>query len=151
MTEPFLPPGVDRLPARRFIVWADHTHRIRHIDESRLDRVGETVLAYWDSPSLNGGQGEDREFTLTRLLLVYSAADDSEVAVRASGDGGVSWEEAIFFEVLESGVGVKRVARGFNVSGFDLRFRVVFPEDEVVIIHEYSARLLPRSEYIIGP
>lgn len=150
MTEPFLPSGVDRLPARRFILWADWNHRVRQIDESRLDRAGETILAHWDSPSLNG-EGEDREFTLTRILLAYSASSTSEIALRASGDGGVTWYEAISFSIVSSGRGLKRVAVGFNVSGFDLRFRVIFPEDEVVIVHEYSARLLPRSEYIIGP
>jgi len=150
MTEPFLPPGVDRLPARRFVLWADWNNRVRQIDESRLDRAGDTVLAYWDSPSLNG-EGEDREFTLTRLLLAYSASANSEVVVRASGDGGVTWHDAISFDIVESDVGLKRIARGFNVSGFDIRFRVIFPQDEVVIVHEYSARLLPRSEYIIGP
>lgn len=149
MTEPFLPAGVDSLPARRFVLLADETNRVRAIDESRLDRVGTTVDAYWDSPTLNAG-AQAREATLKWVHLSYSASSASEIALRASGDGGVTWSDATF-QAVYTDIGLKRVAAGFNVSGYDLRFRVVFPQDEVVIIHEYNARILARSEYIIGP
>lgn len=149
MTEPFLPSGVDSLPARRFVLLADDTNRVRAIDESRLDRLGTTVDAYWDSPCLNAG-AQDREATLKRVHLTYSASSDSGFAVRASGDGGVTWSDANFVAAFTD-IGLKRVAVGFNVSGYDLRFRVVFNQDEVIVIHEYNARILARSEYIIGP
>jgi hypothetical protein len=146
MTGPFLPGGQSELPARRFVLFADGDNSIRHIDESVLLRDGGFPDTYWVSPSLNN-QIEDLEATLTLVTLMYVATAAGTLLLDVSKDGGLTWEQEKSLAVAETSV-VRRVSAGFNLTGYDLRFRIRFPSASLVLVHEYSARLLPRSEHI---
>jgi hypothetical protein len=143
---PFQPGGVRELPASRVVLLADDQNRVRAIDERTVRRLDQKVESSWESPSLNR-KDMDREYTFTRLVLLYSADETSTFEVEVTGDGSnYSSPETLTVEDTEGRL--KRVVIGPNVSGFDLRFRVLMEEDEIINIHEYTARMVERSEIV---
>jgi hypothetical protein len=146
MTQPYLPGGQAELPALRFILFADGGNQVRRINESLLTRPEGFPSTYWVSPALNS-EIEDLEATLTLITLMYIATGVGTLLLDVSKDGGQTWEQEKSLEVSEALV-IRRVSAGFNLTGFDLRFRIRFPESPLILIHEYSARILPRSEQI---
>lgn len=142
-TEPFVPtPGVDDLPALRYVIYADENHKVQHISES-----ANTLQGYWESPSLVRPELSQvaAVWGVTALLLYYSARDDSSIGIQWTFNGGGDWTDESLWPLTASAGSVRSDLRGFNVTGFDLRFRLIFQEATPVSIHGYRPRLIPRS------
>lgn len=114
----------------------------------QLDRDSVEDNAYWVSPTLNQGDAQ-AEYSLIRLVLRYEAEDDTSLIVQASGDGGETWTPGFIEEVVlnKTSGDIRRAVQGFNVTGYDLRFRILFPSDAKVKLHRWRAELLQRGHF----
>jgi len=141
--EPYAPKaGEDDLPALRYIIFADLTHQIQHIDES-----ADTIQGFWESPSINRIELSQQTavWSMTTLLLYYTAQEDYSLGISVTGDGGRIWQEESTWTLLASRGGIRNSLKGVNVTGFDLRFRLIFREAQPISIHAYRPKLIPRG------
>lgn len=148
---PYLPGGVDELPESRVILFADQNNEVRAIDESLVTRAGESFVGKHQSPSLNR-EDLSRIYTLRRLMLFYEAQADTTLLIRASGNGGEVYDPADDQRVnlVETAERHRRVLALFNVSGFDLRFRLDFDTDVLVNVLGYVAYVQPGTDHALG-
>lgn len=145
---PYLPAGVSELPAERFLLFADTAHLVQRIDEANKQKNLTSFTGFWESPTLN--QVEDGfEYTLSELMLFYGAEANTTLTIRASGDGGDTWAEVQVVNLLATVDEIKRVMAGFNVTGFDVRFRIEFDTDVLVNVYGYRPTLIKRSDLVL--
>lgn len=133
-------------PAERFIVFADDTDTVHTLEETTLLEDGVSVTPFWQSPNLARMRpGADHE--LVRVTLLYSyAATQTTMTVRASGDGGQTWNESVEVTLNDTQGAVNRARAYFTTTGQDLRFQLEFDPDEPVVVHGYIARVSPRGD-----
>lgn len=146
VSEPYVPEqGTDELPALRYVIFADSSHQIQHIDES-----ANTVQGYWESPSLVRPELSQLAavWGVTALLLYYSSKEDRTIGIQWTPNGGSDWREERSWTLLATGGGIRSKLKGFNVTGSDLRFRLIFREAQPLSIHAYRPRLIPRGTLI---
>lgn len=149
MTLPYLPSGVEFLPANRFILFADSDNLIQRLDESAKTLNGVSFTGWWESNSLN--KQALNEGTLNLLTIVYSATNATTLTVRVSGDGGETWNQTRVIDLPATlGGRVARVRRGFNTTGFDLRIRLELDTDEVISLFELHPEIVVRGQNVIG-
>lgn len=139
-------PSRDDLPALRYVILSDTDHQVQHIDES-----ADTIRGYWESPSLNRPELQQvaAVWNIKTLLLYYSARDDHTIEVSWTGDGGRVWTNPVSWTLTASRDGIRSDMKGFNVTGYDLRFRLIFRVSNPISIHGYRPRMIPRG-IIIG-
>lgn len=142
---PYLPAGVASLPAERFVLFADTDHQVMRVDESTLQKDGADFTAYWESPPLAPHPGHS--VSLMRVELFYSVATPTFVRVRASNDGGDTWQKSQSINLDQVN---KRIARGVadffpGVTGEDVRIRIELPTDIPVNIYGYKPHLVDRG------
>ena len=120
-----------------------------YVGESRtswkINKDGYISGGYWVSPSLNNNQEE--ELTIKALFLRFQAPSITTFGIQASGDGGVNWvngNRGAGFAVPATTTGIKRISDFFNVTGYDVRFRLNFP---AALLHgfEWEARVVVRG------
>lgn len=146
---PWLPGGVSELPAARFLLFADDTHVVQRIDESALQLAGVSFTGVWETGRLNAGS--IREVTLRYLTLVYMSQSNSTITVKASGDGGTTWEVSVLGTIAASTDDrLQRKQFGFNVTGYDLRVRIELDQNVLFTIHELHPVIAARGQYVSG-
>lgn len=120
---------------------ADGTNNVYQLGSQPTDE------AYVTSPTLNQ-ENRQAEYSLSRVVVRYEAEAATELQIRASGDGGQSWEDAINDDPdLASTTGnLRRAMAAFNVTGYDLRFRVDFPSDTEVQLVDWRAEIIERDQ-----
>lgn len=145
MALPFLPGGVDELPARRFVLFADEQNTIQKQDESVKTADGQSFEGEWVSPSLNRGD-PSYLWTIIECQLFYTAEANTTITVEASGDGGETWFNTR--EVLLDGGTdeLRSVNVPLNITGDDVRVRVLFDTNVLVKILGYRPRLVRRGD-----
>lgn len=143
---PYFPETSGDLPATRFLLFADDANLVRVLDESEVQKNSISFTAQWTSPSLNR-RDPSREYTLRRVIFFYDAQSVTTITVRASGDGGATWNESKTVNLAAGDS--QRVAVGFNTSGSDLRFQVQFDQDVVANIYGYRYRAVERSDLVL--
>ena len=102
---------------------------------------------YWVSPMLNRGNRE-ADYSIVQVILRYQAEAATTLVVEASNDGGVTWtagNKATLTLTATTKEG-KRAVQGFQLGGYDLRFRITFPTDEIVTILSWRADLVERGD-----
>ncbi len=144
---PYLPPGQTDLPAERFILFADIANIVQRIDEADVQKDGVSFTSTWESPTLNQVE-EGHEFTLSLLELFHSGLATT-AKVSASGDGGKTFStpQTITFP-LTGAEEVARVVAGFDVTGFDLRFKIELDTDVLINIYGYRPHMVDRGDLI---
>lgn len=145
MTEPYSP-SASELPVERVLVFADGSSTVHRLNESTLLEGGSSVTGVWQSPSLSRLRvGAEHELIRLMLLYSYTGASATTLTVRASGDGGQTWNESREYSLNPTEGAIHRAWRRFNTAGPDLRFQVELDTDEIVLIHGYIPRILPRG------
>jgi len=149
--DPYVPASDAALPSNVRVIFAGSDNTVQEVKASVITQDGSTITAYWTSPTLNR---EDRgyAFSLTYLQLYLSAAGATTITVHASGDGGNNWVERLQEEGGAATIAVdgtsgetRTVVVGFNVTGYDLRFRIQYTTDVIVKVFGYRARLIRRG------
>ena len=137
--------------ADRVLLIGDNQNFVQRVDETIFTQDGETITAVWYSPTLNR-QDRGFEFTLGYIQIFYSAASETTVTLTASGDGGNTWvaknveSGGAATTTLEATTGQVRTAvAGFNVTGYDLRFKIAFTTNVAAKIFGYSVHLIRRG------
>ena len=140
--KPYQPPLTSgrNLPAKRFVVFADDdAGQVWHINEA-----ANTIEGYWESPDLVRLKGTSDKYnplpgawTLHKILLHYICNEDTYVTVSFSTNGGEIWknERTVRLDQTRGGTQVKLVHA--NVTGLDVRMRILFPANELVKIVGY--------------
>jgi hypothetical protein len=114
---------------------------------SDMTRAGSGFEAIWESPVLNNGEQFRELTTLTLIELTYSSTGNTSIILEAKADNG-AWTMPLSGTALplaNTGGGLKTVTAGFNLTGFDLRFRLRFTEASRPEIHSYEPRLVVRG------
>jgi hypothetical protein len=113
----------------------------------RYDKLTPASGAYWTSPTLNRKKSQ-AEYTINKVIVRYKAEGDSSLIIHASGDGGVTWEEGYktSVDVNETSGQIRRAVQAFDVTGYDLRFKIMFPSDEIVTLQSWEAFISERGE-----
>ncbi len=145
--QPYVPSSAR---ADRTLLFGTDKNEVMRADESILTQDGSTVTAYWTSPSLNRGpEGIHNEYTLSKVVLFYSATAATTVTLTVSPDGGVTWTApnavASTTTIAQTAGQLKNVVTAFNVTGDDLRLRIQFTTDVAVKIFGYTPTLLKRG------
>ncbi len=138
-TLPFLPPGVNGLPAHRSVLLADGSNVIQRIDE----KVAGSFVSYWISPTLNRFDSNTKG-NLRLVSIRYSSSNAGTVDISASPDGGGTWVTKTVV-VSETGNSTKRASIAFNVSGYDVRIKVAFPASPLVKLISYKIDMIPTD------
>lgn len=146
-TLPYLPAGQSSLPAERYLLFADTSHRIHRIDESAVQKDGVSFTAYWESGALNGEEA-GKIFTLEQLYLFYTARSVTTLVVKGSGDGGETWSVSDTVSLLATTERVRTAVAGLGVTGDDLRFRLEFTTDVLVNVFGYRPVLVDRGDLV---
>lgn len=148
--KPYQPPLVSgqNLPAKRFVIYAeDDAGQVWHINEAMP-----TIEGYWNSPDLIRLKGQSDKFnplpgawTLNKLLLHYVCTSDTYVMVSFSTNGGEIWmnERTVRLNQTRGGSDARLV--NANVTGLDIRFKILFPAAELVKIIGYRPALSFRG------
>lgn len=129
----------------RNLMYASTYNQVRQVD--KVSSVAQD--ACWSSPSLTGRLNLSRqhEHSLTRVILRYESAADSEISLWGTGDGGVTWPDA-FKTTVEITRTLGRIKRGIQtmyVTGTDLRFCIRLPTDSLVRVRGWSAEIIQRG------
>jgi hypothetical protein len=133
-----------RLYTRPALIRGEHLYYVGAGNQViQLDRVGSlTPDGYWTSPKLNR---KDRhgEYVLRYVSILYESGGVAAVDVLASGNGGITWESGLKSEVtLTASEGsIKRMTQGFNVAGYDIRFKVKLPSTALIRLRGWRAAL----------
>jgi len=141
-------PTVDQLPMERALIFADTSNRVQRIKESVRTIGGYPFDAYWESPTLNR-EDPGREYTIRKLMLFYSAEEDSSFIVQASGNGGKTWNQWKRVGVLRCVGEIKRVLVGLNTTGGDLRFQLLFDRNGIINVFGYLPTLIRRGRNVL--
>jgi hypothetical protein len=142
---PYLPPGQADLPAERFLLFVDTTNQVQVFDESEKLGDGVAFDGHWTTATLNRGEKAYEEFTLIAFRLYYSAEDDTTVTLNVSGDGGNTWSETKQLSISGTQNEIRRAAKGFNTTGYDLRVQIVFDTEVLVKIFGFRPTLVPAG------
>lgn len=112
----------------------------------RYDKLSVISGAYWESPTLNR-KDPRAEYMLNRVVLKYRADSATTITIQASGDGGLTWTSGFKSAVTvnETDKEIRRAFQGFEVSGYDLRFRILYPSDATVLLYDWVATLVERG------
>ncbi len=139
---PYLPEGVQDLPAQRFILAALGLNQVVLFDESEKQGDGTSFTARWESQSLS------RDMVGASLIQVafrYTAEADTSLLVEATANG-VSWAMSYNVPIFATSDEIRWGHAFFNsVTGVDLRFRFVFNTDVLVNIYSFIPRLVVRG------
>jgi hypothetical protein len=141
---PYLPGGQANLPAERFLLFADGTNQVQVLDESEKLGDGVAFDGHWTTPTLNR-QNQIEAYTLTAFRIYYSAEADTTVTIRVSGDGGNTWSETKQVAVSGTENEIRRAAKGFNTTGYDLRVQIVFDTETLVKVFGFRVTLVPAG------
>ncbi len=141
-------PTTAQLPLERALIYVDGTNRVQRIKESARTIGGFPFDAHWESPSLNR-EDTGREYTLRKLMLFYSAEENSSFVVQVSGNGGKTWNEEKRVGVLGCEGEVKRVLVSLNTTGGDLRFNIIFNKNGITNVFGYLPTLIRRSRQVL--
>jgi hypothetical protein len=110
-------------------------------------RVGATFEGMWESPPLNNMQDFRELSTLTLIELSYSSTEATTIIVEAKADNG-EWTMPLSgtpVTIANTAGTLKTVSVGFNITGFDVRFRIRFNQASRPNIHAYEPRLVVRG------
>lgn len=148
---PYLPGGLDELPAEKFLLFADENNRIFRIDESNVQKNTTSFTAHWESGTLNQ-IAEGRLFTLRVLELYYAALATTSVTVKVSGDGGENYDAGQVVSLPITAGRIGRVAVTFDgleeATGDDLRFRLELDTDILANIYGYREHIADRGDLL---
>ncbi|KKK75221.1 hypothetical protein LCGC14_2875900 [marine sediment metagenome] len=99
------------------------------------------------SPVLNR-ENREAEYSIVQVILRYQAAAATTLVVEASNDGGVTWTAGnkTTLTLAATTKEGRRAVQGFQLGGYDLRFRITFPTDELVTILSWRADLLELGD-----
>lgn len=142
-------PTAGQLPPDRALIFADIDNRVQRIKESVGTIGGYPFDAWWDSPALNR-EDTGREYTIRKLMLFYSAEENSSFVVQASGNGGRTWNQWKRVGVLECAGEIKRVLVSLNTTGGDLRFQLLFDRNAVINVFGYLPTLIRRGRQVLN-
>lgn len=145
MALPFLPGGVDELPARRFVLFADEDNTVQKQDESVKTADGQTFVGEWVSPSLNRGEPSFL-WTIIECQFLYTAEADTTMTVEASGDGGATWFNTREVNLKGGTDELRSVNVSLNITGDDVRVRVLLDTNILVKLLGYRPRLVRRGD-----
>ena len=113
----------------------------------QFDKTTPCTNAFWVSPMLNR-EKRGAEYTLSKVTLKYEAEAATTIVIEASDDGGSTWSTGFKSTVdLAATTGeIRRAIQGFNITGYDLRFRITYPTGVIVDIHNWRADLVARGD-----
>lgn len=102
---------------------------------------------YWVSPMLNRNERET-EFDLATVMIRYEAEAATTILIEGSGDGGVTWVKGrkTSVDLAATTNQLRRALQSFEVSGYDTRFRLIYPTDQKVVIKSWRANLVRRGD-----
>lgn len=107
------------------------------------DYDGVEFSGRWQSRNLNP-KNSMAYHTLTNLFLMYDASLDTEVKIRYTPDGGLTWSAEDSIPVASSRT--VAWAKPSEITGRDVRFELIL-ENEDVKITGYRAELAERSKF----
>lgn len=144
MSSPYLPVGQASTPANRSVIFAGGSNSVSVFDESILVEDGAAPSAFVVSQRLNRSS-LDRIYTLSMVTVFYTSTGNTSVSVLASGDGGSNWRVSKDLPIRESRREISSSSAGLNVTGEDLRIKIILPSDELVVISGFRPLLVPRG------
>lgn len=126
----------------RQLFYADSSNVCQAVDRDTVVSSG----SYWVSPMLNRGKRHS-DYTLTEVLVRYSADDTTVIYVYGSGNGGQTWVEPYnsFVPLFGADQSIRWVRAHFNVTGSDVRFKVSFSGTVPVHLYEWQVKLVERE------
>jgi hypothetical protein len=142
---PFVPIVV---PAERYVVFSNDTGETFAIDETVLTEDGATFTGEWWSPTLN--RADLHRIATLHYVVFYYLFDGSvqtSFSVSGSGNGGVTWNPNKTAIVTPSD---SIVSVGLDVTGSDVRFRILFDQDPIVTVVGYRPVVKPAGRADIG-
>jgi hypothetical protein len=101
----------------------------------------------WESPILNNMQDFRELATLSLIELSYSSTEATTIIVEAKS-GNSDWTMPLSgapVTIANTSGALKTVSVGFNLTGFDLSFRIRFNQASRPNIHAYEPRLVVRG------
>lgn len=120
------------------------------IDPGAAQDLGVDFSGIWRSHSLNR---EDKMniYTLSLLVLAYSAAANTTMIARFSGDGGDTWSDDMLVDIMAtSGSRINTVTLSPVITGDDLRFEIEMDQPEAILILKYRPMLIKRGPVRYG-
>lgn len=139
-------PNIAQLPSDRSVIFDSATLGSCEFRENTRLEFDRNFMAHWVSPSLSPG---NEDTTLRTLGFQYSAEKDTFFEVDVSGDGGNNWPETRRYDVTATDKQIRRIRLAFNVTGYDLRFRIKFPTEDVIKIYSYYPSLVKRGRIVL--
>jgi hypothetical protein len=155
-----------RLKEHNEVVWQRHTRQIDRIvsvggsdvyyatsdgDVSKINRDSLVSGSFWISPTLNR-KSQFSEYTLSRVSVHYRSKDGATtIVIEGSGDGGVTFSagnSASAVITQTTGGELQRVRMAFDntrITGPDLRFKVIFPSAQKVVITGWEVEMIQRG------
>jgi hypothetical protein len=123
------------------------TTQVYRMASGATTRAGSTFEGLWESPLLNNMQDFRELSTLTLIELSYSSTEATTIIVEAKADNG-DWTMPLSgtsVTIANTAGTLKTVSVGFNITGFDVRFRIRFNQPSRPNIHAYEPRLVVRG------
>jgi len=140
-TLPYLPGGVDELPAERFLVFADGNNKVQRFDESATTADGVAFTGLWESVTLNRGS-KVHDCRIQTVTLFYSVQTATTLTLGVSVDGGRTWTDKIVNLAATVEGEISDVTTNFNLCGKDIRIRIQFDQAVPVKVFELFPSLI---------
>ena len=132
-------------PFGRYILFADASHVTQVFNESLQTVGGVSFTSEAISQSLNRQQAVRRKATMRVLTLDYVAAGATTILVAVSGDGGANWSEQNVSLLASTQARVQTVSVPCEVTGYDIRYRLRYPNDVLVTVIAATPYLTVRG------
>ena len=145
---PYLPSGVNDLPAERFVIFADKLNRIQRFAESESTYDGQAFTGFWESVTLNK-QEIGRLWKFLSLRVLYFCEANATASFEFTADGGDNWTPITAGIVATTGLRTRTAIFYPNLIGEDLRFRINFGSTIYNVV-AFDARIVRAGKVQYG-